>query len=37
VTTDPTDKTQPSVSHDGASIAFTVFLYQMQFWLIDSP
>ncbi|MGH7460036.1 MAG: hypothetical protein ACREMA_03285 [Longimicrobiales bacterium] len=35
VTTDPTDKTQPSVSHDGASIAFTVFSYQMQFWLID--
>jgi len=37
VTTDPTDKTQPSVSHDGASIAFTVFSYQMQFWLIESP
>jgi len=35
ITTDPTDKTQPSVSHDGASIAFTVFSYQMQFWVID--
>lgn len=35
VTIDPTDKTQPSVSHDGASIAFTVFSYQMQFWLVD--
>ena len=37
VTSDPTDKTQPSVSHDGASIAFTVFSYQMKFWLIESP
>jgi Tol biopolymer transport system component len=37
LTSDPTDKTQPSVSHDGASVAFTVFLYQMQFWLIESP
>ena len=35
ITTDPTDKTQPSVSHDGASIAITVFSYQMQFWIID--
>ncbi len=35
VTTDPTDKTQPSVSHDGSAIAFTVFSYQMQFWLVD--
>jgi Tol biopolymer transport system component len=35
VTTDPTDKTQPSVSHDGRSIAFTVFSYQMQFWVMD--
>jgi Tol biopolymer transport system component len=37
VTTDPTDKTQPSVSHDGVSIAFTVFSYQMKFWLMESP
>jgi Tol biopolymer transport system component len=37
LTTDPTDKTQPSVSHDGASVAFTVFSYHMQFWLIESP
>jgi Tol biopolymer transport system component len=35
LTTDPTDKTQPSVSHDGASVAFTVFSYQMHFWRID--
>jgi len=35
ITNDPTDKTQPSVSHDGASIAFTIFSYQMQFWIID--
>lgn len=35
LTFDPTDKTQPSVSHDGKSIAFTVFSYQMQFWLIE--
>jgi Tol biopolymer transport system component len=36
VTTDPTDKTQPAVSRNGASIAFTVFSYQMQFWSIDA-
>ena len=35
VTTDPTDKTHPAVSHDGTRIAFTVFTYQMQFWMID--
>jgi hypothetical protein len=35
ITTDPTDKTQPAVSHDGAFIAFTVFFYQTQFWAID--
>ena len=35
VTFDPTDKTQPAVSRDGTSIAFTVFSYQMQFWLIE--
>jgi Tol biopolymer transport system component len=35
VTTDPTDKTQPSVSHDGSRIAFTVYFYETQFWVID--
>jgi Tol biopolymer transport system component len=35
ITTDPTDKTQPSVSHDGRSVAFTVFSYQMHFWMMD--
>ena len=31
ITFDPTDKAQPAVSRDGASIAFTVFSYRMQF------
>jgi len=35
VTFDPSDKTQPAVSRDGATIAFTVFTYQMQFWMIE--
>jgi len=35
VTFDPTDKTQPAVSRDGTRIAFTVFSYRMQFWLIE--
>jgi len=35
VTTDPTDKTQPAVSHDGTRIAFTVFSYQMHFVVIE--
>ena len=35
VTFDPTDKTQPAVSHDGTRIAFTVFRYGMQFWLME--
>ena len=35
VTFDPTDKTQPAVSHDGTRIAFTVFSYRMQFWLLE--
>jgi Tol biopolymer transport system component len=35
VTFDPTDKTQPAVSRDGSRIAFTVFSYRMQFWLIE--
>ena len=37
LTTDPTDKTQPAVSHDGARVAYTVYSYQMQFWRIDPP
>lgn len=35
VTTDPTDKTQPSVSPDGRWIAFTVFSYATRFWLLE--
>ena len=35
VTFDPTDKTQPAVSRDGSRIAFTVFKYDMQFWLME--
>jgi Tol biopolymer transport system component len=35
VTFDPTDKTQPAVSRSGASIAFTVFSYQMRFWTFE--
>jgi len=35
VTFDPTDKTQPAVSRDGTRIAFTVFSYRMQFWVIE--
>jgi Tol biopolymer transport system component len=35
VTFDATDKTQPAVSHDGTRIAFTVFTYRMQFWLME--
>jgi Tol biopolymer transport system component len=37
LTTDPTDKTQPAVSHDGTRVAYTVYSYQMQFWRIDPP
>ena len=35
LTFDPTDKTQPAVSRDGKSIAFTVFTYQMLFWVME--
>ena len=35
VTSDPTDKTQPAISRDGTRIAFTVFSYRMQFWLLE--
>lgn len=37
VTTDPTDKTQPAVSPDGRSIAFTVVSYRTLFWLMGPP
>jgi len=33
ITADPTDKTQPAVSRDGSTVAFTVFSYQTQFWM----
>jgi len=35
VTFDPSDKAQPAVSRDGSRIAFTVFSYRMQFWVIE--
>ena len=35
VTADPSHKTQPSWSPDGASIAFTVWDYIADFWLIE--
>lgn len=35
VTRDPTHKTQPAVSPDGRTIAFTVFRYEAQFWVFD--
>ena len=35
VTFDLTDKTQPAVSRDGTRIAFTVFTYRMQFWVLE--
>ena len=34
VTTDPSNKTQPAWSPDGARIAFTVWSYDAQFWRI---
>jgi Tol biopolymer transport system component len=34
VTVDPSNKTQPAWSPDGSRIAFTVWLYDMQFWRI---
>jgi Tol biopolymer transport system component len=34
VTTDPTNKTQPSFSPDGENIAFTVLRYEVHFWLL---
>ncbi len=34
VTFDPTDKTQPAYSPNGELIAFTVFSYQVHFWVL---
>jgi Tol biopolymer transport system component len=35
ITTDPTNKTQPAYSPDGKQIAFTIWTYQSQFWLLS--
>ncbi len=35
VTSDSTDKTQPSVSPDGETIAFTIWRYQARFYTIN--
>ncbi len=37
VTSDPSQKTQPAWSPDGRSIAFTVWSYDAQFWMIREP
>ena len=34
VTTDPNHKTQPSFSPDGARLAFTIWRYDVQFWML---
>jgi Tol biopolymer transport system component len=34
LTTDPTDKTQPAYAPDGRRLAFAVFAYSAQFWLV---
>ena len=34
VTSDPSNKTQPAWSPDGARIAFTVWSYDAQFWML---
>ena len=34
VTTDPNHKTQPSISPDGARVAFTIWRYEVQFWML---
>jgi len=35
VTSDPSHKTQPAFSPDGRTLAFTVFRYEAQFWLLQ--
>ena len=34
LTSDPNHKTQPSFSPDGSRIAFTIWRYDVQFWMI---
>ncbi len=34
VTTDPNHKTQPSFSPDGTRVAFTIWKYDVQFWML---
>ena len=34
VTIDPNHKTQPSFSPDGARVAFTIWRYEVQFWML---
>ena len=34
VTTDPTNKTQPAFSPDGTCLAFTIWRYDLQFWML---
>jgi Tol biopolymer transport system component len=34
VTTDPNHKTQPAFSPDGARLAFTIWRYEVQFWML---
>jgi len=36
VTSDPVNKSQPAWSPDGAAIAYTVWDYRSQFWLMDA-
>ena len=35
VTTDPSNKTQPAWSPDGRQVAFTVWSYEAQFWMLN--
>jgi TolB protein len=35
VTFDPSNKTHPAYSPDGARVAFTVWQYQSQFWVLE--
>jgi Tol biopolymer transport system component len=37
LTFDPSNKTQPAVAPDGRRIAFTVWQYDVQFWLLEGP
>jgi Tol biopolymer transport system component len=35
VTFDPSNKTHPAYAPDGTRIAFTVWQYEAQFWLLE--